>query len=130
MLTGVMAAEALQSNQDEMKKNLEAESAYVRQKIWGEKPDDAEEEEMSNKQVVLGDLTTTNNTYQQKSGSGIGKVILGAALASGIVGGPVVGYLASQFLNKSDTPVVQPVKPVKPVKPINDTDNVIEWTLE
>lgn len=74
-------------------------------------PDKAKSDEEM-KVLASGDVhfTTNTSTPTDKSspqGSGVGKVLAGAALAAGMLGVPVAGvagYLLSQSLNKTDPP--------------------------
>jgi len=111
-LTGLMGYRMLDAHRKRTEKNLNAEEAAVRQKLWGESPGKKEEttgDDMGD-QIVLGDLThPTPIIVNQPASNGLGKVLAGAALAAGMIGIPgagIAGYLLSQM--QKDKPVDVP----------------------
>ena len=102
----------LDAHRKRTEKNLNAEEAAVRQKLWGESPGKKEEttgDDMGD-QIVLGDLThPTPIIVNQPASNGLGKMLAGAALAAGMIGIPgagIAGYLLSQM--QKDNPVDAP----------------------
>ena len=107
-----MGYRMLDAHRKRTEKNLNAEEAAVRQKLWGESPGKKEEttgDDMGD-QIVLGDLThPTPIIVNQPASNGLGKVLAGAALAAGMIGIPgagIAGYLLSQM--QKDKPVDVP----------------------
>jgi hypothetical protein len=108
-LTGVVGYRMLDAHRKRTEKNLDAEEAAVRQKLWGESPgkkDETTGEDMGD-QIVLGDLTHPTPIIVNQPSTGLGKVLAGSALAAGMLGIPgagIAGYLLSQMQQK-DKPV-------------------------
>ena len=107
-----MGYRMLDAHRKRTEKNLNAEEAAVRQKLWGESPGKKEEttgDDMGD-QIVLGDLThPTPIIVNQPASNGLGKMLAGAALAAGMIGIPgagIAGYLLSQM--QKDKPVDVP----------------------
>lgn len=82
-------------------------------KVWGSKEQFEDAEDMGG-HTVLGDVThPAPIVISGQQGSGLGKVLAGAALMAGLIGIPgaaVGGYLLNQFMNQKP-PAVQPTKP-------------------
>lgn len=100
--SGVMANQMIQDHRNEQRKNQAAESAFVRQQVWGEKPGQSVEDDMGT--TILGDVTNPtpiviNSQPQQQSG-GVLKTLAILAAGALIPGAGIGGYLASQWLNQ------------------------------
>ncbi len=107
-LTGLLGFRSLQHHQSESEKNLEAENKRVRQQLWG---DESSEEMAQQGHTILGDYNPPQVIMaggHQSSGTMI-KVIAGAAIAAGLIGIPaagVIGYAASQLMDRKSAPVL------------------------
>ena len=99
---GVIAARALQDHQAEQLKNQQAENAFVRTTAWGAK-DGEEGEDMAGGHTFLGDVVQQPSPIIMpgNAGSDLLKLILVGALAAGVPGAGIAGYLLSQ---QSSTP--------------------------
>lgn len=102
-LTGLLGFKSLKNHQRESEKNQSAENAYVRRVMWGDqiaKTTPSAGDDMGDR-FILGDVTHPAPVIitGQQQGSGIGKVLAGAALAAGLIGIPGAG-LAGYFLSK------------------------------
>jgi hypothetical protein len=99
--SGVMANQMIQDHRNEQRKNQAAESAFVRQQVWGEKPGQSIEDDMGT--TILGDVTNPTpiviNSQPQQSGGALKTLAILAAGAL-IPGAGIGGYLASQWLNQ------------------------------
>lgn len=97
-------AENWQENHHEQQKNREAESRYVRQKLWGAEEGEESEENEDMRQTVLGDITHPTPIVVGNNNNWIGPLILGAALGmipiAGI-GGAAATYLLTRPESKS-----------------------------
>lgn len=92
----------IQDHRHEQRKNQAAESAFVRQQVWGEKTGQSVEDDMGT--TILGDVTNPtpiviNSQPQQQSGGALKTLAILAAGAL-IPGAGIGGYLASQWLNQ------------------------------
>ncbi len=103
-LTGVLGYRMLDKHRQRLDKNIEAEDAAVRKKLWGSTESNPTAGDEMGDQIVLGNLThpTPIIMPQQQSGS-IGKVLAGAAIAAGLMGIPaagVIGFGLSKILEQ------------------------------
>lgn len=113
---GAITNQSLQGHVQRQAKNQAAEDSYVRRKAWEEQPgmQTATGEDMGH--TILGDVTNPTpiviHSQPQQHGSGIGKVLAGAALAAGVIGIPgagIAGYFLNQIMSRP-----QPVVPSQP----------------
>jgi len=82
-------------------RNQEAENNYVRKKVWGDAEVAKSEDDMGD--TILGDVTTTHH-HQAPAASGIGKALMGAVIAAGLIGIPaagLIGYGVSQLRDRA-----------------------------
>lgn len=101
-LTGLLGYKSLKHHQAESEKNQEAENAAARRAAWGESGV-AKGDDMGD-QIILGDNVHPTPIVMPSQGSGLGKVLIGAALAAGLMGIPaagIIGYGLSKVLEKS-----------------------------
>jgi len=109
-LTGLLGVKALQAHQAESQKNMQAENQRIRKDLWGyQEPKEGED---VNSQTILGDVThPTPIIINGQQSSGLGKVLVGAALGAALLGIPAAGagfYAASQLINKPTTETTTP----------------------
>jgi hypothetical protein len=112
--SGVLGMRALEQTQQETQKNREAESRWARRNLWQEgcQPGQASQgqgDEMGH--TFLGDVLMPQQQPPQQQGSGIGKVLAGAALGASLLGVPgagIAGYLLSQMNQQKETPSTSP----------------------
>ena len=101
----------LNAHRKRQDKNLDAEEAATRKKLWGDTSStntNPTGEDMGD-QIVLGDYNNPTPIVLNQQSSGIGKLLTGAALATGLMGIPaagIVGYMLSQ--SQKVAPVVTP----------------------
>lgn len=114
--SGVIGNQSLQKHVQRQAKNQEAEDSYVRRKAWEDQPgmQTATGEDMGH--TILGDVTNPTPIVinSQPQGSGIGKVLAGAAIAAGLIGIPgagIAGYAISQMLNRPEAVTPAPTSP-------------------
>jgi len=110
--------------QEQQRRNREAEESAVRKNVWGWKGEEVPEDEMGD-QIVLGDLKTENITYAnppQTQSSGIAKTLAAAGLAAAGLGAGVALPIAAYQLLRTDTTVVVP--------PSVDTDTDTKYGLQ
>jgi hypothetical protein len=126
-LTGLLGIKALQHHQAETEKNIAAEGRAVRRKLWeSNEPDSAQSASSETGDDMKGGIILGDNVVhppqvimaggQQQQGSGLGKVLAGAALGASLLGVPgagIAGYLLSQMNQK---PAVTPSSPADPVE--------------
>lgn len=107
--------QALQQTQQETQKNREAESRWARQQLWkSNECQPSQGEDMGH--TFLGDVLMPQQP-QQPQGSGLGKVLAGAALGASLLGIPgagIAGYVFSQMNQK----------PTVTTSPINENETV------
>ena len=97
-LTGLLGYRSLKHHQQESEKNQEAENAAGRRAAWGDCGVNNADSDMGD--TILGDVTTTHH-HQAPASSGIGKALVGAAIAAGLIGIPaagIIGYGVSQLM--------------------------------
>lgn len=104
ILNRLLGHKALDSHRKRTDANLAAEDAAVRRAMYGDVGGAESSEDMS--QTILGDVTnpTPIVIHTQPQGSGIGKALVGAAIAVGFIGIPaagIIGYGASQLMDKT-----------------------------
>lgn len=105
--TGLIGAKSLQRADDEHHKNREAESAYVRGKVWGQ-GQSSEDDEMGD--TILGDVTQTHQHYHQPASGGLVKGLVGAGLLATGIGVPLGAMLIADAMKSPVQAVVtQPV---------------------
>lgn len=114
---GAITNQSLQGHVSRQAKNQEAEDSYVRRKAWEDQSTAGGGAVDDMGHTILGDVTNPTpiviHSQPQQQGSGLGKVLAGAALMAGLIGIPgaaVGGYLLNQFMNQKP-PAVQPTKP-------------------
>lgn len=113
---GTIAAKGLAFGQRQQELNQSAEDAYTRRTIWGEKAEQQKSGEDMGGHTILGDIIVPSQPQQQPQqpqGSGLGKVLAGAALGASLLGVPgagVAGYLLSQ-MNQQKAAEAAPVIP-------------------
>lgn len=99
----------IQDHRNEQRKNQAAEGAFVRRKVWGEKPGQSIEDDMGT--TILGDVTNPTpiviNSQPQQSGSALKTLAILAAGAL-IPGAGIAGYFASQLLKPTTTETTAP----------------------
>lgn len=114
-VTGFLALDAHRRRTD---KNIEAEDAAARRALFGEKDNPKASDDMG--QFILGDVTNPTpivvNSPPQQQGSGLGKVLAGAAMGAALLGVPFAG-VAGFALSK----LMSPPAPVVPTNPTEDT---------
>lgn len=107
--SGVLANQMIQDHRNEQRKNQAAEGAFVRRKVWGEKPGQSIEDDMGT--TILGDVTNPTpiviNSQPQQSGSALKTLAILAAGAL-IPGAGIAGYFASQLLKPTTTETTAP----------------------
>jgi hypothetical protein len=105
LLMGTLAAQDMKRGMDESSKNREAESAAVRERVWGVGGGGGEmsEEEMGD-QIVLGDIRTENRyiTPEPSKTSSIGKTLAAAGLAAAGLGAGVALPIAAWNMTRPD----------------------------
>lgn len=102
----MIANQALQHHQDEVQKNRDAESAYIRKNVWGDTSSnpDTGTDDMSH-QTILGDVTQAPPTVVMAGGDNGLKTLATLAIGGlmGLTGAGGVGLLAYQMLNGGDS---------------------------
>lgn len=97
-------------SQDQLK-NLEAESAWARKKLYGSEEAVSESEDMGH--TILGDVTNPAPIViapqSQGSSGGLSQTLIPLALGASLMGVPAAG-LAGYFLSKTQSPVAQPTQ--------------------
>lgn len=100
--TGVIANQAMQHHQNEVQKNRDAESAYVRKNVWGDASSspDTGGDDMSH-QTILGDVTQAPPTVVMAGGDSGLKTLATLAIGGlmGLSGAGVAGAAAYSMLN-------------------------------
>jgi len=122
-LTGLLGVKSLQHHQRESEKNQAAENRAARMTMWGSKEKFEDAEDMGG-HTILGDVTHPAPVIiaGQQQGSGLGKVLAGAALAAGLIGIPgagIAGFLLNQYLQR----------PQPQVTPQPSEDNTVDLGL-
>jgi hypothetical protein len=112
-LTGLLGMRSLQHHQAETEKNIAAENRHVRKTAWGETEEQPAGNDMGN--TILGDnvLHPTPIVINGQQGSGLGKVLAGAAVGAALLAVPVAGiagYALHQLINKP-TPTAPQLAP-------------------
>jgi len=99
LLTGLLGYRNLQAHQQRQAKNLEAEEAAVRRKLWGskEQPPTFDGAEAVAGDTVLGDVNHPAPVIVQKPASVLGPLVM-AVLGAAVPGAGIAGYVASQYL--------------------------------
>jgi hypothetical protein len=102
-LTGLLGLRSLKAHQSQSEANAAAENAHARKSVWGSEVPVKDETEMGH--TILGDVTnpTPIVIHSQQQGSGIGKALVGAAIAAGLIGIPaagIIGYGVSQLIDR------------------------------
>lgn len=123
---GTIAARGLAFGQKQQELNQSAEDAYTRRTIWGEKAEQQKSGEDMGGHTILGDIIVPSQPQQQPQqpqGSGLGKVLAGAALGASLLGMPagVAGYLLSQMNQQK---AVQPAPVVLPTPSAGEGETV------
>jgi hypothetical protein len=105
LLMGTLTAQDHKRSLDDAIKNREAESAAVRERVWGVGGSGGEmsEEEMGD-QIVLGDIRTENRyiTPEPSKTSSIGKTLAAAGLAAAGLGAGVALPIAAWNMTRPD----------------------------
>lgn len=103
--TGLIGAKSLQRADDEQHRNREAESAYVRDKVWGQGKQSSGDDEMGD--TILGDVTQTHQHYHQPpTTGGLVKGLIGAGLLATGIGVPVGAWMVADALKQPAQAVV------------------------
>lgn len=109
LLSGVTGHQVLKQNQQEQQKNQEAESNWVRKKVWGSpEASETQETEGMGDQTILGDVTNPTPIVIQGGGNNGGNSLLTLALGAALGGG---GIFLGQMLGK-------PIVPATPAQPV------------
>jgi hypothetical protein len=108
---GTIAAKGLAFGQQQQELNQSAEDAYTRRQLWGESATNQKADDMGG-HTILGDIIVPSQPQQQQvpQGSGIGKVLAGAALGASLLGIPgagVAGYLLNQLQQRPQQQTIQ-----------------------
>lgn len=119
--SGILGIRSLERAANEQALNREAESAHVRQKVWGMKTNGADPMH----DTYLGDVT---HVHSQKGGGGgnLLKGLLGAGLLATGVGVPAGAWMIADAL-RSQPPAPAPVVQTPP--PAVDTDTLYNLRL-
>lgn len=109
-LAELTAVEHMQSTAEEQRKNQEAESSWVRKKLWGSDETVKDEDEM--RQTVLGDINhpapiIIPQPQQQSMALPLVAALIAGPLIAG--GGALAGYMLSD--KKVPPTIVQPANP-------------------
>jgi hypothetical protein len=116
--SGVVGIKSLERSNREIAMNREAESAFVRRKVWGAGGDGAD----AMHDTYLGDVT--HHVHQQTTGSGgMLKALLGAGLLATGVGVPAGAWMIADAIKGQAPPVVAPSPPTV------DTDTLFRLRL-
>jgi hypothetical protein len=105
-LSGLLAYRSANHHQKEREKNIEAENKRVRKELW---TDECERSGEDMGHTILGDYHPPQVVVAGgQQGSGIGKVLAGAALGASLLGVPgagIAGYLFSQMQSQKPATV-------------------------
>lgn len=111
-LTGLIGIRSLQAHNRMSQLNQEAENRAVRQRLWCNDGGASESEDMGH--TILGDVTNpTPIVIAGHQGSGLGKVLAGAALGAALLGIPgagVAGYLLNKAITKPEPQTTEPTE--------------------
>jgi len=100
ILNRLLGYRSLDSHRKRTDANLAAEDAAVRKAMYGDTGAAAASDDMGD--TILGDVTTTHH-HQAPAASGIGKALMGAVIAAGLIGIPaagLIGYGVSQLRDR------------------------------
>ena len=91
-----------------MNKQLDAEGVAVRKRLFGADSEATEKADSMGDNIILGDNThptpiVISHQPQQSSGT-LGKVLVGAALAAGLIGIPAAGVIGYGLSKLNDKP--------------------------
>lgn len=100
---GAITNQSLQGHAKRQAKNQEAEDSFVRRQAWVGEQGATAVEDMGH--TILGDVTNPTPIVinSQPQSNGLGKVLVGAALAAGLMGIPaagLVGFGISKLMDK------------------------------
>lgn len=109
---GSVAANKLQDEADRQRISQAHEARAARQAMgWDESPIEGEDDEVSNRQTVLGDFNAPTPTIvypPTQERSPVLGTILATALAVGLPGAGVLGFAAAKYLgDKAETVIIK-----------------------